>query len=242
MSVHSATGFGVPGIDDFDRGRVTNPDQSEIQRQGLFDSLLYPAAGQALLSFFSFPIGQGVTTTIGAVVGTTKSGWDTNLQLPNQLPSGKAFQIQSLEMAFEPGLSAAANTFTLAVPSVFAAAAAASVLAALNDVYTFYMTGRLQLQVLDKFYIDESPLVQFPPLTGVTLDSAIASNSATVGETAAWAGRGAGRPYVINIPMTLQPAMNFAINVIYPAAVALPSGFNGRARCRLDGYFLRSTQ
>jgi hypothetical protein len=42
--------------------------------------------------------------------------------------------------------------------------------------------------------------------------------------------------------MTLVPAQNFAVNLLWPGVVATPSGFNGRVIVRLDGYFARSTQ
>ena len=242
MSVNSATHFGVPGASEFDAGRVTNPDQSEVQRQGLYDALLYPAAGANQLTFFAFPIGSGITTAMGAVAGSVKTAFDTNLQLANQLPSGKAFQLQSVELSYDPGSVSTANTFTLAMPTNFIAAAAATQLQMLNDVYTFFNSGRAQLQVLDKFYIDEAPLINFPQQVGVTGDLAVASNSATTSEVAGNIGRGAGRPYVINLPFTLQPAMNFSFLLTWPGLVAMPSTFNGRVRVRFDGYFLRSTQ
>jgi hypothetical protein len=40
----------------------------------------------------------------------------------------------------------------------------------------------------------------------------------------------------------LQPAVNFEVLIRYPAAVATPSGFNGRIGVILDGYFMRASQ
>lgn len=233
---------GAPSPEYFESGRVTNPDQSEVIRQRLYDYLLYPAAGQAQLQFFNFAIGQGVTTALGAVVGSVKTQWDTNLQLAGQLPSGKQYLVQAIEVYFFPGSSAAANTFLPASPNLFAVAAAGSVAAAAADINQFYQSGRLQFQILDKFVLDEAPLMTFPVQTAVAADVSITSNSATVGEVGVLLTRCIGRPYVMNIPVTIQPAMNFSLNMIWPAAVALPSTFNARVGVVLDGYFQRASQ
>jgi hypothetical protein len=232
----------IPRASDFTAGMVTDPNQSEVTRQGLFDSLLYAQAGQAQLSFFSQQIGQGVTTEPGATVGTPKTGWDTNLQIANTLPSGKSVQVQGIEVYFWPGTSAAANTFVQANPSVFNAAASAALSDQIADVWTFYNSGRLQFQILDKIYIDEAPLLNFPQQCGVSGDFAIATNSATVGSSALMMSRAIGRPYAIGAPFTLTATQNFSVNLIWPGLVALPSGFNGRVKVRLDGYVLRATQ
>lgn len=232
----------TPSMSDFDRGRVTDPNQSEVQRQGFFDSLLYPTAGTQQLSFFATPIGAGLTTALGATAGTAKTAWDTNLQLPNQLPSGKAFQVQSLEVLFVPGSVSTANTFTIQDPVIFASANAASVGAQIADIFTFYNSGRLQFSILDKLYVDEAPLLNFPMQSGISGDFGYASTSATAGFIGAMLARCIGRPYVWDIPFTLEPAQNFAVNLIWPGVVATPSGFNGKVTVRLDGYFARATQ
>src|SRR3954471_5699574 len=58
---------------DFNNSRVTNPQQSELIRNTLYDSLLYPTAGQTQLSFFATPLGQGTTSALGATVSTPKT-------------------------------------------------------------------------------------------------------------------------------------------------------------------------
>jgi len=238
----NAMGYGVPSAGDFSAGRVTNPDQSEVIRQRFYDFQLYAGAGQQLLSFFALPIGQGLTTTPGATAGTPKTKFDTNLQMPNTLPSGKAFAVQQIEVYFFPGSVSTANTFTLVNPSQFNAAASASPLAAGADVFTFYSSGNLEVSVLDKIYVSETPLGCFPPQVATTVDVAIATNSATVGEVGFSLTRQIGRPYVFDIPFTLYPAQNFSVNLNWPGLVPLPSGFNGRVGVVLDGYFMRASQ
>jgi hypothetical protein len=232
----------VPTASDFERGRVTNPDQSEISRGRLYDYLLYPAAGTQQLSFFSQPIGQGIATALGSVVGSAKSLFDTNVQIANQLPSGKAFMVESIEVYFWAGASAAANTYVPAPHNFFNAVAAAAVMVELDDVDTFYQSGMLELNVLDKNYIRETPLGCFPPQVGVSYSAALASNSATTAEVGGQIAQGAGRPYTLDIPFTLLPAQNFSVNLLWPGLVAMPSGFNARVGVVLNGWFMRATQ
>lgn len=229
-------------ITDFASNRVTNPGQSEIVRQRLYDYQLYPAAGAQQLSFFQAPIGQGVTTAIGATVGAAKSQWDTNMELGGQLPSGKSYLIESVEVLFLPGASAAANTYTTAAINQFAAVAALAVTAAIADVQQFYQTGMLEFNVLSKNYLRETPLLCFPPKAHQSLDAAISSNSATTALNSATLNKAAGRPYYIEPRITLQPAVNFEVLLRWPALVPTVSTFNGRVGVILDGYMLRASQ
>lgn len=227
---------------DFSAYRVTNPDQSEVVRGRLYDYQIYPAAGVAQLSFFAAAIGQGITSALGAVVGSPKTKFDTNLQVPNTLPSGKAFRIETIEIVFFPGLSATANTYTPAVPNTFAAAAAAGQLTQHADVETFYQAGLCKLAVLDKVYVEETPAICFPPQTGINTTGGIATNSATTAALGFQKSKAAGNVYALDPYITLQPAVNFGFVIEYPAAVAMPSGFNGRVGVILDGHFIRASQ
>lgn len=232
----------IPTGDDFSRGRVTSPDQSEVSRGRLYDYQLYATAGTTQQQFFSFPVGQGVATAPGAAVGSTKTLADTNLQVANTLPSGKAFFVESIEYYFWAGLSNVANTYTQAVPSVFAAANAAAVAAQVNDVSTVNQAGVGYLFVLDKVYTRETPMMAYPQQTGLSIQAALATTSATAGEIAVVYAQSAGRPYTLDIPFTLLPAQNFGFNIDYPGVVATPSGFNGRNGIVLNGWFMRATQ
>ena len=227
---------------DFAQNRVTNPGQSEIIRQRLYDYQLYPLAGSTQLSFFQAPIGQGVTSAIGGTVGSAKTVWDTNMELGGQLPSGKSYLIESIEVLFVPGASNAANTYTTASLSTFAAVAAASVIAAQQDVQQFYQTGLLEFNVLSKNYLRETPLLAFPPKAQLGLDAAVASNSATTGEVAATLAKAGGRPYYVEPRITLQPAVNFEVLLRWPALVPTISTNNGRVGVILDGYLMRASQ
>ena len=232
----------IPTAADFNSRRVTNPSQSEVVRQRLYDYQLYPTAGQTQFSFFQQPIGQGVTSAVGGTVGTGKTQWDTNMELGGTLPSGKAFLIESIEVIFFPGSVSTSNTYTLVKPLEFNATAAATTGFQLADVNSFYQSGMLELNILSKNYLRETPLIAFPPKTSFNLDVAIASNSATTAVNIAENMRAAGRPYYIDPTIALQPAVNFEVLIRFPAAVATPSGFNGRVGVILDGYFMRASQ
>lgn len=237
-----------PTVADFIGGRVTNPEQSEITRGSLYDYLLYPTAGVQQLAFFSQPINAAgsITTANGAVAGAPKSKWDTNLQVANTLPSGKMFNIVSIEFVAVAGSVSTANTFTPAL--IWNADAAALITAglalgqAINDVDRIYQSGILELQVLDKIYTQETPLLRFPPQVAMAVDAAVATNAAGTGAIKATLGRAVGRPYIFDIPFTLFPAGNFSVNVSFPGLVPTPSGFNARVGVVMEGYFLRATQ
>jgi hypothetical protein len=229
-------------ITDFASNRVTNPGQSEIIRQRLYDYQLYPAAGAQQLAFFQAPIGQGVTTAIGGTVGSAKSQWDTSMELGGQLPSGKSFLVESIEVLFLPGASASANTYTTANLSQFNATAALAVTAAIQDVQQFYSTGMLEFNVLSKNYLRETPLLCFPPKAMLDLSAASANTSATTAQISQTLAKAVGRPYYIEPRITLQPAVNFEVLLRWPALVPTISTNNGRVGVILDGYMLRASQ
>lgn len=232
----------IPTAADFNSRRVTNPSQSEVVRQRLYDYQLYPTAGSTQFAFFQQPIGQGLTSAIGGTVGSGKTQWDTNMELGGTLPSGKAFLIESIEVVFFPGSVSTSNTYTPIKPLEFNATASATVGGQLADVNQIYQSGMLELNILSKNYLRETPLIAFPPKTQFNLDVGIASNSATTAVNVAENMRAAGRPYYIDPTIALQPAVNFEVLIRFPAAVATPSGFNGRIGVILDGYFMRASQ
>jgi hypothetical protein len=230
----------MPTAADFNARRVTNPGQSEIIRQRLYDYQLYAYAGTTQLSFFQQPVGSGLTTAVGSTVGAVKTLWDTNMTLGGTLPSGQAYMVESIEVVFFPGSVQTANTYTPIGMSVFNATASAAVNASVNDVNTFYQSGMLEFNILSKNYLRETPTLAFPPKANYNLDAAVASNSATTAEVALAQARAAGRPYYIDPSISLQPAVNFEVVIKWSAAVAL--AFNARVGVILDGYFMRASQ
>lgn len=213
-----------PSLSNFQKYRVTRPGQKEAIRWSFYDSLLYPLAGINRLDFFQTPQGQGVTTEPGAVVGSPKTIHDTNMDLQGALPRFQDFQLESIEMTFYPGSSAAANTF---IPQV------TPVTGTMADVITFRSGGALILNITSKPYLQEAPLGRFPPKQHLDLTSGIV--------TFAW-GDQVGRPYFVDPAIMLLSNQNFNVQDVWPAPVALPSGFNGRVRAVMEGILFRNTQ
>lgn len=227
---------------NFQNSRVTNPGQSEIIRNRLYDYQLYPAAGSTQLLFFSAAVGQGITSAPGATVGSAKTLWDTNMQIAGALPSGQSFLIESIEVLFMPGSVSTANTYTPAAIGIFNATAAQARFGASDDVNLFYQSGMLELNILSKNYLRETPLGCFPPKAWLTVEGSTASNAAATSVVGTQVAKAVGRPYYIEPTITLQPAVNFEVKLSWPALVPTPSGFNGRVGMLLDGAFMRASQ
>lgn len=229
-------------MNDFSRNVVTSPNQSEDIRQRLYDWNLYPAAGLTQINFFAQQQGQGITTALGAAVGSGKTFADTNQEVASSLPSGKNFLIETIEVLFVPGSVATANTFTPAAPLTFAAVNAAAVGLQVSDVNTFYNSGYLELNVLAKNFVREAPLIAFPPRVVMELQAAVATNSATTAISAFTQMHASGRAYYVDPQITLLAAVNFEVVLKWPGAVAMPSGYNGRVGVIMDGILKRAVQ
>ncbi len=222
--------------------KVNRPGMGEVVRQRLYDYQLIPTAGAAQFTYFALPLGQGITSAVGAVVGTAKTYADTNLTNAGMLPKPISYLIESIEINFEPGSVATANTFTPILPNIFIAVAAAAALSQIQDVNQYRIAGWLELFIGSKTYLWEAPLGVFPPKVCLELDAAIASNSATTAEVAAVAAKWGGRYYYLDPPITLESQQNFAVFIKFPGAVATPSGFNARMGVIFDGVLYRLSQ
>lgn len=233
---------GMPTAADFTNSRVTNPGQSEIIKQSLYDFQIYPGAGSQQLSFFQAPVGQSFTSALGATATTAKSLWDTNMALGGQLSSGAQFLVDSIEVIFYPGSVSTANTFTVDTLTFFLGVASAVPTAQIDDVSAFYQSGLLEFNVLAKNYLREAPLARFPPKSYITPYGAIATNSATTAEVGYAAAHCEGRPYYLEPRVLLQPAMAFEILLRWPGLVPMTSGFNARVGVVMDGYQMRASQ
>lgn len=235
----------IPALSDVKQYEVNRRGEVEGVRQTLYDFQLYPAAGSLSLNFFQNQQGQGVTTSPGAAVGSAKTIWDTNMEQGGTLPNPKGFLVESIEVLFFPGNSAAANTFLqqppydfIAVPTDLLPLSAGGV----SDVWNVLNAGHLQFFIGSKSYLDEAPLSRFPPKTFVGVDAALASNSATTSSLAIAAARAMGRPYFLDPPIFLMPTQNFKITVDYAALVPTISTLNGRMGIVLDGFLYRNSQ
>jgi len=210
----------APALADLQQYNVNRPGQIEVVRQSLYDFQTYNAAGQTQLSFFQVPQGQS---------GKTK--YDTNMEVAGSLPNPKNFYVTSIEILFYPDVLV--DTFN---------AAAAANSAQADDVYTFAKSGYLDFFIGSKSYLTEAPLGVFPPKTRLQVNTAISSNSATVGEVKNEYATMSGQPYILDPGILLVPTQNFNITMNWPAAVALPSTVNARVGVRLNGFLYRNSQ
>jgi hypothetical protein len=210
-------------------------NQYEQTRGSLYDSAVYAAAGQSSLAFFSFPVGQG-TPVLGS--GATKTLSDTNMQIGGQLAANQLFLIESLEVLFAP----CTPTVAAFDPAVHQTAGVAAT--NVNDVWWFYRAGNLTLSIASKPYIQEAPLMTFPPIGNLEIDAAIASTSGTAAEELISFAKCVGVPYILDPNnLLLVPNMAFGVTLNWPEGVqALPSTKPAVVRVKLNGTLYRSIQ
>lgn len=232
----------TPNANSFQQYRVTDPNQSEVLWNPLYDWLGYPTAGLQQFTFFSNPIGAGKTSTPGATAATPKQLSDTNMQQGSQLSSGMEFLCYGIEIYFLPGSVSTTDTYTPAKLTTDATGAllAASV-SAVNDVSQVYNEGLFQFSVLNKTQLTDTPLRKFTPANWIELDAAFATTNSSL-SLAALNARAKGDPFVFATPIALQSVTTFNATISYPAARALPSGFNGRIGVVLNGFTKRAAQ
>lgn len=215
----------VPGRADLSK-YVVNREGWEAIRQTLYDHNAYPAAGVTTLNFFAQPIGQA---------GKTLS--DTNLTLAGQLPTNIEFLATSIEVHFFP----TTPTVAAQMPAAFGAQAAAELV---NDSYIFYRSGNLVFLVGSKDYLQEGPLVKFPPKTSFTVRGALADATTAGADLQSriaypWV---CGRPYMLSpANVLLTSNQNFNVSLNWPEglqAIANPA----RVGVYLDGILYRRSQ
>lgn len=210
---------------------VTQLATQDIIWAPLYDSTTYVGTtGHTNLTFFTNPIGQGVTSSPNAAGPKTIA--DTNMTAAGQLTQGNDFYMVGQEVIFYPGVVPGQNE------------AFAGVGEFLNDTYTFSKAGVLTLAIgSNRSYIQDGPLGMFPPLTRLAVASALAGGNGTGTLALAevtYAAMG-GAPYNIT-PVYLTATLGFQETLSWPAAVPLPSGVNARLFCRLDGWLIRNAQ
>lgn len=207
-------------------------NQWEATTQSLYDSISYPAAGTAQLTFFALPQGQG--TGFG---GSTKTQSDTNMQLAGQLPANQMFLIREIEV----NVQVTTPTVTAQMPAVYGTAAAAQLV---NDAYIIYRSGNLQFQIGSKLYLAEAPLEKFPPQTqfvveGGTTDT---TTAAAASQSRVWYPSMRGRPYVLTPNnLLLQPNQNFVVTLNWPEGVQAITN-PARIFVNINGWLYRKAQ
>lgn len=235
-----APGF-FPNVEAFKAHFTQFGNAIEIIRQDLYDTVLYPTAGMVSLSFFQTPQGQGLSASQGNA-NAVKALSDTNMTLGGQLQKGQAFYIAGVSLDFQPGSVNTANTFTLKPPVEISATQIAATDAGFRDVSAFYTTGALVLNIGQKPYLQEAPLLKFPPTFRFEADVAAATDSDGAALWVAGKMRAGGERYNVNPGLTLTDGQAFNVTLQWPVVVATPSGFNGAVRTTLHGWLARPVQ
>lgn len=234
MSQIGGPGGGIPTYDQLSAYNV-NRDGWEAIRQSLYDSTSYAAAGATQLNFFQLPVGQG--TGFG---GGAKTLSDTNMLAAGQMPANQEFLIQSVEVSFFP----TTPTVTADMPASFGAQAVDNLV---NDVYKFYRAGNLNLAIGAKSYLQEGPLLRFPPKAYYELHAAvtdIAPNGAGTGnmQSKIAYATARGRPYQLApANLRLVSNQNFSVSLNWPEGLQVIIN-PGRVFVILDGILYRRSQ
>lgn len=215
----------APNLQELQSYSVNRQGQYEVVRQTQYDFQTYAAAGQTSLTFFQVPKGQSGKTIA-----------DTNIEVAGALPQPKWFLVESIEIQFFPGVNPGTLATTIAETEFS------------NDVYAVAKGGSLNFFIGSKTYVEEAPLIRFPPKTRLNVDAAHAIQlkqavAADAEEQVSTDYAAAcGRPYFVDPEVLLIPNQNFSVTLSWPAVVALPSGQDGRIGVILDGILYRQSQ
>jgi hypothetical protein len=239
---HSLT-QNFPDLSAFKNFMVTKLNDVEVIRQSIYDTVIYPLAGSANIAFFQLPLGQGLSASPGNA-NAVKALADTNMQMAGALPAPQGFWIQSIEVDVQPGSSAVANTYAIQTVASSAAAPVAGTgivqILAVNELHSILASGSLVLTIGQKPYLQEAPLLRFPPKCRFELDAAMGGNSATTANFGALKLKAGGRPYILEPGLALMTSQNFTVNLLWPVVVATTN--NAAIRLILDGWLFRGVQ
>lgn len=187
--------------------RVNIPGAVESVWWPLYDYQVKTAAATATQAFFQAPNGSpGKTLT------------DTNMVLAGQIPKGQTFQITGVQVELYPGAlidSATATQFA-------------------NDMYAFYKSGTLTLEIGSKKYIAHGNLLKFAPVNRLAGDNATGLTTQQISYMSA-----AGREFTVE-KLLLESSQNFTVTLADLAA--LPSGNAARVGVTLNGFLFRNAQ
>lgn len=230
----------APSIANVNKAFAVTLNAYEQSRATLYDGLVYPAAGTTQLTFFSVPIGQGIS-----VLGTpaAKNLSDTNLTLAGQLPSTQKFLIERVALKVQPSTPSGSGIIDPAYDGVPVA------FNPINDVWYILRSGNLTLTLANKVYVQEAPLDVFPPGSAMRIDAALAqevySNTGnTTGNNALEIGfaQSYGVTYDLDPDnLLIDSNMSFQLTLTWPEgvqAITKPA----RIFARLEGTLYRMVQ
>jgi len=234
----SALGLPVLTQTQIQNYQVGVPGTPDVIWSPRFDFVAYPSAGGTQFTFYSNPIGQGVTSTPGGGAGVAKTLYDTNLAISNQLTKGNQFLAVGSETLVLPGVSNAALPLTIQPGRSNTPGTATSIGVFVNDVWSILNGGLKTLAVgTDRNYIQDGPLLMFPPVARLAVHAALATGATASGEEIAYA-TGSGAPYSL-VPIFIDSNQSFTLTVTFQAAIPTPSQQIARLGDRLRGYLIR---
>jgi hypothetical protein len=219
-------------VQDLTQFQVNRKDQMEVVRQTFYDTNVAAAAGQSVLTFFAVQQGQGTPA---------KTLAQTNMQASGSLPAPLRFLVQAIEVYFFPGVLPAVGPVAAAIDNF------------VNDTWKFLTGGAgagvfntpfLQFFIGSKPYLNEGiSLMRFPPFG--RLDGFAGETDATTAAAALYSRSSyitaAGRPYIMDPPLLLEPTQNFNVTFNWPTAVS-PLSVAGSTACVLNGVLVRNSQ
>ena len=210
-----------PGRNVVRRFDVNRANQPEGVYQPLYDYQTYPAIGATQMTFFAVPLGQGVVP---------KTYADTNMESAGLLPAPKEMLVDSIQVAFFPGIQPGRTVAAGGAVDLF-----------LNDVWTIGTSGWLEFFIGSKTYLYDAPIGKFTNdfrMSGfAALGDLAASPAQTLSAYSAWVGKS----YKIT-PVRLISNQNFRVTINWPALVPTPSTVAGRIGVILNGFLYRLSQ
>lgn len=213
----------IPSLADLQQYNVNRPGQIEAIRSSLYDSLTYAQAGQTQLKFFQTPQGQ-----------SSKTLANTNMSAAGSLPSPQSFLVETIELYFFPG----------ELPGNLSANDTPIIPTFVNDVYEFYtVPAWLEFYIGSKAYLDEAPLLKFPPRCGLAGFAAIsdgAAQTSTGKQTMVNYASAGGPVYELDPPILLVPTQNFNVTLNWASANAITAA--ATVYCQFGGVLYRNSQ
>ncbi len=206
----------VPGLNELQQYNVNRPDQVEAIRSSLYDRITFVDNSSTELQFFQIPQGQ-----------SSKTLADTNMEAAGMLPAPKSFLVQTIEIFVFPANGLVADSTTIAAAKN------------LQDVYDVFSVGWLEFFIGSKLYLQEGPLMKFPPRSGLTGIQVGADSTANTGVRVDYVSLG-GPVYEVDPWILLVPTQNFRVSLKWASAVNINS--NMPIMVNLGGVLYRNSQ
>lgn len=231
-----------PTLQDFASKQVGLSGKIEIIWQPIFDWNIYPTAGVAQILAFQNPQGQGQSAQPIAAA-SSKTGADTNLTQPGQLPAPQAFWLDGFEVQVDAGSVSTANLFAIQSPNQFNATAAVTVQSGEIDVNSILSSGVFSFTIMQKEYYREGPLYRIPPRTNLRLDAAVgtAGTNAQPNQVGKAKMRAEGMCVRLDPGLGISTSANFQAQLTWPALVPTAAN-NARIGTFLNGWLFRAAQ